>query len=152
MVTYTLNKTAVARTSYEGASDSAKLMAEIFERLAELDEIKYDAGANLVRRLATLADLSPAGYRIVIAVGGGNTEALVGSYEDQSDGRGLTRQAIHWQWQDVCRRIGFVFPELVATLQHYRETVHHHEGAISAADGLRLATNRDDEPAAKGGA
>ena len=38
MVTYTLNQQPVHRIRYDGASDSAQLMSEGFERLVEREE------------------------------------------------------------------------------------------------------------------
>jgi hypothetical protein len=139
MVTYTLNQVPVARVRYDGASDEAKLMAEVFERLLEMDEAKHGSAGALVRRLATLADLSPHAYLIALQFGSGNTGALLSSYEQQAANRGCTRQAVHWQWQQDLKAIGLCFPELAELMRNYRETVRHKEDAMSAADGLRQA-------------
>ena len=52
MVTYTLNQTPVHRNRYDGASDSAKVLAEVCERLLEIEEQKLDSASDLVRRMA----------------------------------------------------------------------------------------------------
>jgi len=139
VITYTLNLQPVSRTRYDGASDEAKLMAEVFARLIEMDDIKMDAAASLVRRLATLADLSASGFGLVLRFGSGDTGAILQSYEQQAERRGVTRQALHWQWSNDLRTIKLCFPEVAALLAEYRANVSHKEGPMSAADGLRDA-------------
>lgn len=139
MITYTLNQQPVHRNVYDGASDSAKLMAELFERLIELEESKKGQAGGLVRRLATLADLSSGAFRMVLEFGRGNTRALLASYEEQAINRGCTRQAIHWQWQQDLKAIKLCFPELESLMREYRDSIERREGALSAADGLRMA-------------
>ena len=150
MVTYTLNKQPVARHRYDGASDEAKLMAELFERLLEMDDAKHGSAGALVRRLATLADLSPHGFVIALQFGSGNTGALLASYEQQAANRGCTRQAVHWQWQQDLKAIGLCFPELAELLRGYRESVRHKEDAMSAADGLRQSMEDGHSDSQKG--
>lgn len=139
MVTYTLNLQPVSRARYDGASDTAKLMAEVFERLTEIEEERLGSAGNLVRRLATLADLSPRGFLLVLRFGSGDTGALLASYEQQADGRALTRQALHWQWQQDVKAIRLCFPEVAQLLVDYRQSIKHQEDAMSSADGLRAA-------------
>ena len=145
MVTYTLNRTPVHRNRYDGASDSAKLMAEICERLLEVEEEKLDSAADLVRRLATLADLSKGAFRMVLHFGSGNTGALLASYEEQVAAKGITRQAAHWRWQQDLKAISFTFPEVAALMREYRESIGHREDAMSAADAMRDANERRPE-------
>lgn len=145
MVTYTLNRTPVHRNRYDGASDSAKLMAEICERLLEVEEAKLDSAADLVRRLATLADLSKGAFRMVLHFGSGNTGALLASYEEQVAAKGITRQAAHWRWQQDLKAISFTFPEVASLMKEYRDSIGHREDAMSAADAMRDATQRRQE-------
>ncbi len=138
MITYSLRGEPVSRRSAaDASSESAKLMSEIFERVLEMEEIKKGGGGALIRRLATIADLSPSAFRTVLHVGCGQVHAVVSSYEDQARNRGLTRQALHWQWGQDQRAIAAVFPALAQMLQDLRDTVAHHEDAMSAADALR---------------
>lgn len=139
MVTYTLNQQPVARHRYDGASDSAKLMAEMFERLLELEDEEMGRAGDLCRRLATLADTAPRAFLMVLRVGSGDTSALLQSYEEQVGTRGCTRQAAHWQWQQEVKAIKLCFPELAALMAEYRDSVRHREDAMSSADGLRQA-------------
>jgi hypothetical protein len=147
VVTYTLNKTPVVPTRYDGASDSAKLTAEIFERLLELEELKQNRGAALVRRLATLADLNLRGFRMVLQFGSGNTLGLLSSFDEQTENRGCTRQAVHWQLDQQLKAIRLCFPEIETLIRDYRGSVRHQEDALSSADGLREAMeNRPEQP------
>ena len=142
MITYTLNKNPVHRIKYDGASESAKILAETFERLLELDQHKRESASRLVRNLATLADLSPSAFRLVLRFGSGDTASILASYEEQARDRGCTRQAVHWQWQQDIRAIRLTFPEGAEVIAASRASVGHHEDAMSSADGLRQAMDR----------
>ena len=147
MVTYTLAQTPVAPVRrVDGASAEARIMAEVFERLLEIEDAHFGEAAALVRRLATLADVSPRAFVMVLRFGSGDTGALLASYEEQVAKRGVTRQCAHWQWQEDIRAVRFTFPELAELLAEYRQTVKHREDGISAADGLRAAMDRGDGP------
>ena len=126
-VSITINRTPISRGSYDGASDAAKLHAEIFERLLELDAIKHDHAPDLCRRLATLADLSPYAFRLVLKVGSGDLASVLSSYEDMSAGRGITKQAVHYELAAEIEKVRFMFPEIAAVLHQYRDhaTRHH---------------------------
>lgn len=137
MITYTINSVPVARMSYDGASEAATVTSEVFARLIEMDEIKLNSGADLCRRLATLADLSPYAFKLATELGSGQTAGVMESYERLAKQRGITRQAMHWQFGQEVKRIGFVFPELAALLSEYREMSEHHEDKMSSADQLR---------------
>jgi len=145
MITYSLRRTPVNRPSAAASSEASKLLSEICERLIELDEVKHSEGAALVRRLATIADLSPSAYRTVLHVGCGQVRAVVSSYEQQVKGRGLTRQALHWQWAQDLKAIKAIFPQLATMLQELRDTVVHHEETMSAADAMRFASRSDSQ-------
>jgi hypothetical protein len=137
VITYSLRGEPIARQGAATLSAEAALMSEIFERVLELEQLKKGRGSALVRRLATIADLSPSAFATVLHVGCGQVEAVVSSYEDQARNRGLTRQALHWQWGQDQRAIAAVFPALASVLQDLRDTVAHHEDAMSSADALR---------------
>lgn len=138
-ITYTLNQVPVQRNRYDGASDGAKIMSEVFERMLELDEQRHDSAANLVRRLATLADLSPRAFRLVLRVGSGDTASLLASYEEQAGNAGVLRQTLHWRFAEDIKKVKLCFPEIAAVLQEYRDHIPNKEGPMSAADGLRAA-------------
>ena len=147
MVTYTLAETPVAPVRrVDGASEEARIMAEIFERLLEIEQTKLGEAKVFIRRLATLADTSERAFVMVLRFGSGDTGALLRSYEEQVAKRGVTRQCAHWQWQEDIRAVKYTFPELAALLAEYRETVKHREDGMSAADGLRASMERGDGP------
>jgi len=149
VVTYTLAQTPVAPVRrVDGASEEARIFAEICERLLEIEGAKFGEAKALVRRLAVLADISERGFLLVLRFGAGDTGALVASYEEQVAKRGVTRQAAHWQWQQDCKAIRLTFPAVAALLGEYRESVRHREDGVSAADGLRAAMERPDQETA----
>lgn len=140
MVTYTLAQTPVSPVRrVDGASDEARILAEICERLLEIESAKIGEARAIVRRLASLGDLSERAFVMVIRFASGDTGALLASYEEQVQSRALTRQAAHWQWQQDVQAIRLVFPAIAELLIEYRETIRHHEDAMSSADGLRQA-------------
>ena len=137
MITYSINRQPVFTAAYDGASDSAKLTAEIMERLIELDSLDVRGAANLCRRLATLADISPALFLTVLRIGSGDTSAITDSFSDMARGTGRTKQALHYEFQKDIERVGFVFPEIAALMLQYRQSIDHHEDPKSNADGLK---------------
>lgn len=144
-ITYTLAQTPVAPVRrVDGASEEARIMSEIFERLLEIEQTKLGEAKVFIRRLATLADTSERAFVMVLRFGSGDTGALLRSYEDQVAKRGVTRQCAHWQWQEDIRAVKYTFPEIAALLSEYRETVKHREDGMSAADGLRAAMDRTE--------
>ena len=148
MVTYTLAQTPVAPVRrVDGASTEARIFAEVCERLLEIEGEKFGEARALVRRLATLADVSERGFLLVLRFGAGDTGALLASYEEQVAKRGVTRQAAHWQWQQDLKAIKLTFPAVAALLGEYRDSVRHKEDGMSAADGLRaaMAANEAEE-------
>ena len=126
-VSITINREPISRGTYDGASDAAKIQAEIFERLIELDAIKHDCAPDLCRRLATLADLSPYAFRLVLRVGSGDLASVLSSYEDMSASRGITKQAVHYELAAEIEKIRFMCPQIAAVLHQYRDhaTRHH---------------------------
>ena len=81
----------------------------------------------------------------MLHVGCSQVDAVVASYEQQVKGRGLTRQALHWQWAQDQKAIKAIFPQLASMLQELRDTVGHHEESMSAADAMRLAGRSDSQ-------
>lgn len=137
MITYSVNRQPVYRASYDGASPAARLQSEIFERLTELHELKFGSHADLCRRLATLADLSPVAFGLVLHVGAGDTTSVMQSFEDMAEHRGKTRQSLHWEFGREVDKIKFCFPEVAALLVELRHAIDHKEQAKSGSDVLR---------------
>ena len=137
MITYTINRQPVYTATYDGASDSAKLTAEIMERLVELDECEVRSAADLCRRLATLADLSPTMFMVVLRIGSGDVSAVTQSFSEMAERTGRTRQALHYEFGKEVAKVSMVFPKLAMLMLDYRHTIDHHEDARSDADGLK---------------
>lgn len=140
MITYTINRQPVYTATYDGASDSAKLTAEIMERLVEIEECEVRSAADLCRRLATLADLSPTMFMVVLRVGSGDVSAVTQSFSEMAERTGRTRQALHYEFGKEMSRVAMVFPKLATLMLDYRQTIDHHEDARSDADGLKGET------------
>lgn len=138
MITYTLNQVPVSPTSrFDGASESARIMAEVFERFLEMDELKHGSASRLIGRMATLSTISPDAFRTVLRFGSGDLTTVLFSYADQTAGDGVTRQAWHYRWQEQQRAVRSVFPEIAALMQEARDSIAHKEGAMSSPDALR---------------
>ena len=137
MITYTINRQPVYTATYDGASDSAKLTAEIMERLVEIEECDVRSAADLCRRLATLADLSPTMFMVVLRVGSGDVSAVTQSFSEMAEKTGRTRQALHYEFGKEISKVSIVFPKLATLMLDYRQTIDHHEDERSDADGLR---------------
>ena len=112
-------------------------MAEMFERLLEMEEIKRGSGARLIGRLTVLSEQSLDSFKTVLRFGSGDLTTVLFSYADQTAGDGVTRQAWHYRWQEQQRLIRSVFPEVAALMQEARDSIAHKEGAMSSADALR---------------
>lgn len=136
-VSITINREPIGRASYDGASDSAKIQAEVFERLLELDALKHDAAPDLCRRLATLADLSPYAFRLVLRVGSGDLASVLSSYEDMSAARGITKQAVHYELAAEIDKIRFMFPHIAGVLHQYRDHATRHHRVQSDSESAK---------------
>lgn len=147
MITYTLNTQPVQRSTQENATTAAKITGEIFERLQELEEIKFGSGHDLTRRLATLAELSSTAFRTVIRFGAGDTGWILRSFQEQAANRGRTRQALHWEYKQDLKAISMVFPEVARVIDECRQSLQHKEGAMSSDDALRDADEAAHEKA-----
>lgn len=138
-VSITINRQPIQRIAYDASSDAAKLQSEIFERLLELDALKHDQGADLCRRLATLADISPYAYRMVLRVGSGDLSSVLSSYEAMATERGLTKQAIHYELSAELDKVKFMFPEVMAVLHQYRDHATRHNRVQSDQESAKDA-------------
>lgn len=142
MITAALHSVTVARheREYDSKLELARIAAEIAERLEEMHELKMNAGADLVCRLATLARVDIGAFRLVVAVMHGRTEALLTSYEAQADGTGRKKQTMHYRALTSIELLQQTFPEIAVVLEQIRTSVEHHEEPQSKADVLRGAS------------
>jgi hypothetical protein len=114
---------------------SAQIVAEIAERLVELEAAKLYAGVDLVRRLCLIAERSPRLFRPTCAALSGDVIEVVNSFAVQAEKRGLTKQAIHVEWHQEVARLSEYMPELASELQELRDRADNHEVG-KQADGL----------------
>ena len=118
---------------------AAPIVAEIAERLEELDDAKLCAAQDLCRRLALIGDRTPRLFRSVLGALRGDVLSVVESYAVQATRRGLTKQALHYEWKQDLDYLSAVFPDVARLLQDMRDRAENHEvGAIyskRAGDG-----------------
>lgn len=114
-------------TTYDAARGTAQLSSEIMERLVEMHEIKIGRAADLCRRLGTLADMSPTMFLITLRLGSGNVEAVRQSFSEMAEHRGITRQALHFEWAHEVAKVRMVFPELAQLMSDYRQSTDEPE-------------------------
>lgn len=107
--------------------ETACIVAEIAERLSELEERRFAGAQDLVQRLASIASISPSMFRYVVAVLHGDTLRVVESFAVQASRRGVTKQAIHAQWHTEIGRVRAVFPDIATILQQLRDQADNHD-------------------------
>lgn len=141
MITAAIHATPVAPIDHHDASSElARISCEIAERLAEMHEIKFGSGLQLIERLATIGRLDNEAYGMVIDILHGHTECLLDSYAVQAERAGREKQTIHYRRLQSIEVIRLTFPDVAAQLDRMRLSVKHHEDPISKADVLREAT------------
>jgi hypothetical protein len=114
----------------------AQIVAEIAERLVELESIRRGMGPDLIYRLNTLFRASPRGYEIVVEALTGNPVSAHDSFAVQGQRRGLTKQTIHVEWHVALDRVAAAgFEEVAEGLRVLRERVQ---------TATRLAPSWDD--------
>jgi hypothetical protein len=121
-------------TTYDAARGTAQLSCEIMERLVEMHEIKIGRAADFCRRLGTLSDMSPTMFLITLRLGSGNVDAVRRSFSEMAEHRGLTRQALHFEWSQEVDKVRMVFPELAQLMADYRQSTDEPERG-DAEDG-----------------
>jgi len=106
------------------------IVAEIAERLCELDDLRVGSSSDLLHRLARLHTLSPHGYHVTLQLFHGNT-SLLSSFSTQE----LTGEL---------ERIKTLFPELARTIREQRDRATHHEDPLSRNETNQLGRNAAD--------
>ena len=105
----------------------AQIVAEVAERLVEMEGIKIGAGMDLVRRLAIVAERSPRLFRPTCAALSGDVLEVVSSFTVSGDRRGLTKQAIHVEWTAEVAKLQEYLPALSSALQELRDRADNHD-------------------------
>jgi hypothetical protein len=116
---------------------ASPIAAEIAERLLEIEDLKQWASIDLLTRLRLVALVSPRLYLGVLAYMSGDSIKIVESYAVQADRRGLTKQALHFEWQRDIARLNEVMPELASALIETKRLADNHEpvGKTGAVEG-----------------
>lgn len=108
--------------------ETAAIVAEIAERLTELEERRALAAHDLVRRLSAIGDISPRMFRCVVSMLHGNTLPVVESFAVQAHRRhGGDKQKLHYEWHSELSRVRTVFPDIAAILEQLRAQADNHE-------------------------
>lgn len=122
--------------------ETACIVAEIAERLSELEQLRRLGASDLVQKLAAVATISPRMFRHVTALLHGDTLHVLESFAVQSSRRGLhegdmltptkglTKQMVHCEWQAELVRVRSIFPDVAAILQQLRKQADNHDVAI----------------------
>jgi len=139
VITVALRHEPIATAAPCAVSESARIVAEICERLVELDEIKKFASADLVVKLAGIYHTAPHAYPMVIDLLHGRTESVCDSFNVRAHLRGKTKQAIHCEHSLAMRLLADHFPEVAEAIEDIRKSALLHEDRMSAADTLRAA-------------
>ena len=126
--------------------ETACIVAEIAERLAELEEKRMAGAQDLIQRLSAIALISPLMFRHVLAILHGDTLHVVESFSVQASRRGsLTKQALHCQWHTELGKVAVVFPDIAAILTQLRDQADNHEMGPPEALGPNTGRKRDDQ-------
>lgn len=112
------------------------LVAEIAERLEELEEVRKGFGADLIGHLAAIARRSRRSFEITVQLLHRNYDDVLASYQDQADARGITKQQVHWEFMHELEKIRDTYPEVYAVVMSTRAQALRHEDPQSKADAL----------------
>ncbi|MBL9193740.1 MAG: hypothetical protein JNJ82_15405 [Opitutaceae bacterium] len=118
-------------------SESARIVAEIAERLDELESIKKYSAGDLVARLNAVNATVPRAFPVLISLLRGNTEAVCCSFNVMAHSRGLTKQAIHFEWVQMLEALDTHFPSLAGAIRDVRHMALASEDQLSHADAMR---------------
>jgi hypothetical protein len=113
---------------------AASIVAEIAERLEELDDLKRESAADLVIQLASIAGTSRRAFRVTVQLLHGNMDDVLSSYQQQADRRGVTKQDIHYEFAHEIWRLQRSFPELHRCILAMRAQAQNHEDPMSKAE------------------
>jgi len=122
-------------------TECSAIVAEIAERLVEMEDVKQYAGVDLVKRLCLIAERQPRLFRPVMSALSGDVLSVVDSFAVKAGRRGLTKQALHVEWHQELSRLKEYLPELADALQELRDRADNHDvGRL--ADGLAHGWSR----------
>ena len=124
--------------------ETACIVAEIAERLSELEEKRCAGAQDLVKRLAAIATTSPMMFRQVIALLHGDTLQVVASFAVKASRTGkITKQAAHCRWHTEIEKVRKIYPDIATILQQLRDAADNHN--LGPAEPLGPDTGRKDD-------
>lgn len=106
------------------------LAAEIAERLDELEDQRLGSAHELVAALATLSATSRVAFRIAIQHMHNAPERYL-SYAAQAEKRGISKQAIHAEFQRHLAHIRAVLPAVADSIEAMRDSIGSAQGPRS---------------------
>lgn len=113
---------------------AAAIVAEIAERLEELDELKRESAADLVVQLAGIASSSRRAFRVTVQLLHGHVDEVLASYQDQADKRGVTKQDIHYEFRQEIGKIQRRYPMLYNCILQMRAQAMNHEDPMAKSE------------------
>ena len=118
---------------------ASALVAEIAERLEELDEEKVGYAADLIQNLACIARTSRRAFGITVQLLHANYDDVLASYQEQATKRGVTKQDVHWEFQQEVGKLKRLYPELHRVILATRAQAMHHEDPVSKTETVGRA-------------
>ena len=106
------------------------LAAEIAERLDEMEDARVGSSYELVAALAALGASSRIAFRICIQHMHNAPERYL-SYAAQAERRGISKQAIHAEFQRHIERIREVLPAVADSIVQMRSAIERNHGPRS---------------------
>ena len=145
MITGTVFAQPVSPSPGRVLTSQAAIVGEIAQRLGEMEEDRLLSGIDFINRLSAIAAISPRMFSVTIGLLAGQLDAVVDSFATQSSKRGLTKQALHWEYHNELALLAEHFPELARVIGVIRSSIEHHEDPQSKADLLRNSMEQEDE-------
>lgn len=120
-------------------ASAAQLVAEIAERLEELDGLRIGYAADLIQHLACIATNSRRAFGITVQLLHCNYDDVLASYQDQAERRGVTKQDIHWEFTQEVGKLKRLYPRLYEVILATRAQAMHHEDPVSKSETVGRA-------------
>jgi len=120
-------------------STAATLVAEIAERLEELEGLRVGFSADLIQHLSCIATNSRRSFNITVQLLHCNYDDVLASYQDQAERRGVTKQDIHWEFQQEVGKLKRLYPRLHDVIMATRAQAMHHEDPVSKSETVGRA-------------
>ena len=111
-------------------SEAAPIVAEICERLHELEEIRLGLAVDVLTRLVRVCEISHMAFRYTVRLMHGDV-AIFDSFQEQAEDRAMSKQAAHAEFHAVLATIERAFPELSHQIKHIRGQVSRAEEPAS---------------------